>query len=43
MSGTDIDKVLSTIQAIAWVWMCMHYLVQPVMTILQHNVLGGRK
>lgn len=43
MSAADLDKVLSTVQAIAWVWMCMHYLVPPLMTLILHNVLGGRR
>lgn len=27
---TEIDKILSTLQTIAWVWMCMRYLVSPL-------------
>ena len=36
--SADIDKLLSTAQAIAWVWMCMHYLVSPLLGLLMHRV-----
>ena len=43
MSAADIDKVLGTVQTIALVWMFMHYLVPPLMTLILHNILGDRR
>ena len=40
---SDIDKVLSTVQTIAWVWMCMHYLLPPMIHLLMRRALGENK